>query len=282
MTRRSIAAGFRCSFRILARFSVVLLVAPGAVNLHSDWTPAAERVSYVAHRVYTTGIGEHATEILPGGAQVTLNTDTRVRAHATEWSNSVFLETGEALFDNIARESMPMSVAAGTVTFHAKHARFSLYRLSDDAYIANVFEGKLTVTPRGMARGYQAYDFPPFEMKAGRRAVFRTGQILVSRFTAEEGENLLSWTAGMLTFEHATLMDATLEMNRYNRQKIVIADRSITQLLVSGTYTSTGPETFARALETLFPIRATFYRTGGRSAGLIVLTRRTRTATERS
>jgi transmembrane sensor len=48
-------------------------------------------------------------------------------------------------------------------------------------------------------------------------------------------------------FDHTTLAEAVAEFNRYNRQKIVIADPQIAKLEIGGTFPSDDVKLFGRA-----------------------------------
>lgn len=56
----------------------------------------------------------------------------------------------------------------------------------------------------------------------------------------------LSWQRGVLVFHHATLMDVAKEYNRYNQQKIVIADTDAGARIINATLPATDVGAFAR------------------------------------
>ena len=51
--------------------------------------------------------------------------------------------------------------------------------------------------------------------------------------------NELGWRRGVLVFDNTTLADAAIEFNRYNRQKLVIADPAAARLTIDGTFQTT-------------------------------------------
>jgi ferric-dicitrate binding protein FerR (iron transport regulator) len=83
---------------------------------------------------------------------------------------------------------------------------------------------------------------------------------------------LLAWIDGKLIFDGNSLGDVVSEFNRYNREKMQIADASIAAFRIGGSYSATNPEGFAKRLRT-FGIRAERYRSSGRGASVIVLTK---------
>ena len=52
----------------------------------------------------------------------------------------------------------------------------------------------------------------------------------------QEIANELAWRRGVLVFDNATLGDVVAEINRYNRQKLVISDADAAQLKIVGTF----------------------------------------------
>ena len=82
--------------------------------------------------------------------------------------------------------------------------------------------------------------------------MFVAGAISVTKKTPKDLSNELGWRRGVLVFRHATLADAAEEFNRYNAQKIVIADPETARLTFSATLPTHETHTFVRILSKLF------------------------------
>jgi transmembrane sensor len=65
----------------------------------------------------------------------------------------------------------------------------------------------------------------------------------------------MAWTTGRLQFRGDSLGEAVDEFNRYNRRQLRLADASLAQLRVGGTFNATDPESFAAALTSAFGLR---------------------------
>jgi transmembrane sensor len=65
----------------------------------------------------------------------------------------------------------------------------------------------------------------------------------------------LGWRRGMLVFDHTTLADMAGEYNRYNREKIVIADATTARLTISGTLPTNDIDAFTRVARKFFNLR---------------------------
>ncbi|HSZ73536.1 MAG TPA: hypothetical protein VK779_01860, partial [Rhizomicrobium sp.] len=68
--------------------------------------------------------------------------------------------------------------------------------------------------------------------------------------------NDLAWRRGVLVFEDTTLADAAQEFNRYNSEKIVIADLHSARLKISGILKVNDLAEFMRMARNFFDLRA--------------------------
>jgi ferric-dicitrate binding protein FerR (iron transport regulator) len=66
----------------------------------------------------------------------------------------------------------------------------------------------------------------------------------------------LAWTAGRLWFQGETLQQEVGEFNRYNVRHLSIADPSIMNMSLGGSFAATDPDSFVAALKHSFPIIA--------------------------
>jgi len=94
---------------------------------------------------------------------------------------------------------------------------------------------------------------PP--VHAGEAALVLPDRVTVRRLESQQLESRLSWTTGRLQFRGDSLADAVDEFNRYNRRHLRLADVSLAQLRVGGTFNATDPESFAAALASTFNLQ---------------------------
>jgi transmembrane sensor len=59
----------------------------------------------------------------------------------------------------------------------------------------------------------------------------------------------------MLTFLHTPLSEVARELNRYNREKIVIADASVARLTMNGAIPATSVSAFTNTARDVFGLR---------------------------
>jgi transmembrane sensor len=90
-------------------------------------------------------------------------------------------------------------------------------------------------------------------LSPGDEFVDRSGRANLSHVDIEDA---LDWQRGLLTFREDTLATAAAELNRYSPTSLVVRDRRIAGLRVSGSFRAGDPARFARAIALIHPVRA--------------------------
>ena len=62
------------------------------------------------------------------------------------------------------------------------------------------------------------------QLGAGKVVVATDNDVVVTTKSDVALANDLAWRTGMVVFNHTTLAEAAAELNRYNHEKLVIAD----------------------------------------------------------
>jgi len=231
----------RRTLPILFRMAAAALVLGVAGYAASDYL----KPKPVAH-TYATAIGGSETIRLSDGSRIELNTDTVLRTEFRGNHRFVALEKGEAYFDIVHDAQRPLIVQVGRQRIVDLGTQFSVHR----------DEGRLEVKlVEGRAQ---------FEAANGKKlAVLTPGDVLVKRGPAlivtRKSERVLSdelsWRRGMLTFLHTPLSEVAHELNRYNRQKIVIADASVARLTMNGAIPATSVSAFTNTARDVFGLK---------------------------
>ncbi len=194
-------------------------------------------------RSYETGFGERRVVLLADGSHVTLDSESRIRVKLEAGRRSVELASGQAFFDVQGDRSRPFVVTAGDADVTAIGTRFDVRRSGDGAQVTLV-EGKVEVRDRPAAA-------PRWFLSAGQQVLTTEPRAVVRRVDAISET---SWTSGRLIFAGDTIEAATAEVNRYSREKVVIAAPSIARIAVSGAFNTGDVEGFVSALTELYPV----------------------------
>ena len=79
---------------------------------------------------------------------------------------------------------------------------------------------------------------------------------MIVRKVSEQGlTDRLAWQRSVLVFRHVTLADVAAEFNRYNREKIIVADPAAAKLEIVGAFPANDLELFGRAAHRVLGVR---------------------------
>jgi transmembrane sensor len=226
-----------------------------------------------------TFVGTAITEIgalrqlpLPDGSIVHLNTDTAVDIHFSSTERLVRLTRGEAFFAVARHPTRPFRVEAGAISVRAVGTAFNV-RWRADAVEVLVTEGKVSVNPAESSPTETATNpsavlssitFDPRVLTAGEKAIVSAAvddrkaaePLMIAKLDPLRIESALAWQARRLEFSETPLSEVVAEFNRYNRQRVVIADPALGAVSFGGAFRSDGYESLVEVLEQSFNVVA--------------------------
>ena len=217
--------------RIAAVFAIVAIA--GALTANYMMRPH--------DRFYSTPIGGHETVRFADGSQIELNTATSIRARMTTQERIVWLEKGEAFFHIKHDPLHPFVVMAGRHRVTDLGTEF-LVKSGPKQLQVTVVQGQVSFdTPDSLSRS-QAVLLTP-----GDVATASAGNVSIAMVSTRALNDELSWRHGVLVFDNATLADAAREFNRYNREKLIVADPAAASMTIVGTFATGDVRLFAQA-----------------------------------
>lgn len=216
---------------------------------------------------YTTAIGEQRIITLLDGTRLSLNSDTRIDVDLQKTQRHIILKRGEAYFEVTHDPSRPFIVTAGNRTVTALGTTF-LVRYDPQITAVTLVEGKVTVAPAADANppsprerrgaGGEALSAGTAEavtLSPGERLTFApTGTASID---IPKPETTAAWRRGEVILDDTPLRAAATEMNRYERQHLVIDDPEVAKLPVSGIYKTGDTIGFAHAVATVYGLQIT-------------------------
>lgn len=211
--------------------------------------PAAALIGAPQEQVFSTGVGQTATVTLGDGSIVTLDTNTRLRAHETEGRRMVRLDRGQAFFKVAHDRSRPFTVAAGGKTITALGTAFNV-RLERGRVEVVLTEGRVKVSgpkPLQLPLSPPPRPIPEADMTPGSRLVAAGSDDW--RIVRVDVQEATSWRQGQLVFVQRPLGDVADELNRYSRKKIVIRDEELAHAPITGGFAVGDVEGFVEAVE---------------------------------
>lgn len=196
-----------------------------------------------------TRVGQRMAVAVMPGISLDLNTDSRVY-----WRNGtparLWLDRGEIALRLAAERRLHLLTPGGQ------------FQLDPGAYNVRLRGAgcELAVLAGGVADGSTT------RIGSGEVALVTAGQVSIQ--ARDDIGGVTAWQHDTLVLNGESLDYAVAEMNRYLPDKIVIGDPALSRLRVGGSFATTRPSEFLRALRSSFGIRATAGPAGG-----IVLTR---------
>ena len=229
------AAPRKHRFLPMAAAAVALLAVAGMIL----WlAPAAD---------LTTDVGEQRLVTLKDGTHVFLNTATRIAVNFDAHARRVELKSGEALFDVAKKPTWPFIVKAGDRQIKALGTSFVVRRDATQTSVTLV-EGIVSVSTDGPSRnrGVSAPAAPRvFTLKPGQKLTFLGAQ---ARLDVTPLDKAVAWRRGEIIFDDTNLSDAAAELNRYNKDKLVVEQPSAQALRVTGLFQTGDSLSFAHAV----------------------------------
>lgn len=195
---------------------------------------------------FATDVGEQYRASLPDGSLVELNTATRVAVDLTAEERDIRLTKGEAVFDVAKDPKRPFVVRTPLGDIRAIGTVFAVR--SENGLEVAVSEGVVMIERDGKVIARVA---------AGETcSLSRSGDVRHEENQAPRIARGLAWREGKVAFAGETLAEAVAELNRYNKNKVEIADPEVAAIRVGGYFRATDPAGFAHALEKSFPVVA--------------------------
>jgi transmembrane sensor len=200
-------------------------------------------------KTYATAIGGHATIVLTDGSTIELNTDTVMHVSDDQTRRTAMLEKGEAFFRIKHDPLRPFTVSAAGHVITDIGTEFTVRRDPDDLTVA-LIEGRARFASSGIWSNSQSTVLTPGDILETTGNSISVAKKPIATLTSE-----LAWRRGVLVFENATLTDAARELNRYNAQKVVIADEAVGRLRFDASIRTDGIQVFTRVVRQVFGLR---------------------------
>lgn len=210
------------------------------------WPASGVIQDFLRTERYATDVGEQYRTALSDGSLVELNTATKVAVDLRPEQRHVRLTKGEAVFEVAKDARRPFIVRTPLGDIRAIGTVFAVR--SENALEVAVSEGVVTIERNGKVVARVA---------AGETcSLSASGDVRHEDNQAPRIARELAWREGKVAFAGETLAEAVAELNRYNRNKLEIADPEVASIHVGGYFRATDPAGFARALEKSFPVVA--------------------------
>lgn len=218
-------------------FASIITLAAAALLSAAALMSASVNAKSLPMQVYSTAVGETRRVVLDEWISVRMNTGSVAAVTLDDDLCEVGLDHGEALFE-IGRDSpRSLRVVAGGLVMSTQAAKFSV-RVRD---MKNM---ELLVSTRQVRVGTTL-------VGENQWARISSDGLRLRDLNPAAIARRLEWTTGHFTFAGETLSEAVGEFNRYNKRKLVIADRTIGYIPIGGKFPVDDVQGFVAALRPL-------------------------------
>jgi len=205
---------------------------------------------------YTTAIGEQRRIVLADGTRLTLNTDTKIRAHLDQQRRLIHLERGEAFFDVAKETSRPFIVRTPTALIRVLGTRFSVLNTKDSSSLVTVVEGRVGLAAdRDIAQAADATFAPVATLVANQQAHITAQQQTVIPADVDAGA-LTAWRDGTLIYNSEPIARVLEDISRYFDGEIRLGEPALANTEVVAIFQLQDKENTLKALEEAFHVAA--------------------------
>jgi|HubBroStandDraft_2_1064218.scaffolds.fasta_scaffold05158_2 transmembrane sensor len=197
-----------------------------------------------SEQTISTALGGRQVVELGSGSHAELNTSTVLRVASDD--RKAWLDTGEAYFQIKHDAQHPFVVSVAGYRVVDLGTKFVILNQSGRVKIV-LLEGRARVEP--VSDPAHATTLSP-----GDVAIATADALSITKEDPQRIAKALGWRHGVLIFEHTSLAEVMAQFNRYNAEKLVIADTDTAKLTVDGTFPVNGVSQFATAAKAVFGV----------------------------
>ncbi len=205
--------------------------------------PSVPVVTYSARR------GEILKVPLSDGTLVTLDTASTIAVRYLQHAREVQLVEGRALFDVAKDKARPFTVSTRGLQVRAVGTSFVVRNTQARAPEVLVYEGIVDVGAH--------IDTVPVRVGADMRVIASISGPALNVMSVDPTElsHELAWQQGLFEIEDVSLAMMAEEYVRYSDMRIVIPDRKVAELTITGRFFATNPIGFANAAAASFGLK---------------------------
>lgn len=197
-------------------------------------------------KAYRTGPGDSRVVALADGSQIRLAGDTELRVRDGLFSRAAVLGRGQAEFDIVHDARRPFRVRARQVEVRDLGTRFVVRDRGDAEYV-RLLEGRVLLADPTSGRALR-------ELQPGQEAQLSasSGGLAVAVATPA---HVAMRSGGRMLLRDTSLFDTLRTIEWQNGVDIVLRDRELGNIRISGSYQTDNAASFLNALAQVEPVR---------------------------
>lgn len=191
---------------------------------------------------YRTGAGTGRAVVLADGSRVDLSGDTELRVRILPWRRDAELVRGEAFFDVRHEKARAFRVSSGTTSVRVLGTAFNVDRQSPTRTAVAVYRGAVEVGVAGE---------PELVLRKGDGARVVDGHVTAQPRLAGSAPE---WKSGWFEASDIPLGVLVEKVQRYSTRPIVLQDRALLALPISGRFHVSDTAQVLRAMQAAYNV----------------------------
>lgn len=240
------------SLRQFAKWGSVTAAAVIVMTSAALWRDAG--LIQRAFADYAVAPGTYSELTLSDGSRVYLDGDSAINTDFSEAERNVELIRGRAWFDVTRNENRPFNVTGGTASVHVLGTAFAV-ELEPEVTKVTVERGLVAVHSKGKS--------DTVRLEAGDSAAVTKDRI--EQIRDGDAEARLAWRRGLIMMNQTPLKSVVQELGKYTGGRIILSNKELEDLPVSGVFQAQDPDAVFDAL------RSTLNLTVVRVPGLMTI-----------
>ena len=228
---------FRKVWAIAACVAILML----SLTSYQFW-PSTSNPNFNAQ--YQSARAEQLDFVLPDGSKLSLDAQTQLALQYDTKQRVSHLKQGRALFDVAKNPQRPFIVNTNRANITVLGTRFSVDSKSNSTRIS-VEHGRVKVQSTRHAQHL-------IELVQGQQAVLNDQGVDVQSMNPQLVD---AWRNGRLVFNNVPLNEVCAEFNRYHDADFEFTDQSVSNLMLSGTFSASELDNFLDLLPHVLPIK---------------------------
>lgn len=246
------------------RFDRRVLIGGGLGMAAASVAAAVVGADRLGATTYRTQPGEQRRLRLTDGSTVMLNTASKLRVRFNGDERRLFLDAGQAWFQVAKDAQRPFRVFVGEDEVRALGTAFDIRRDGDRATVT-LEEGRVAIFRQASSQPLKPASGGGNKLMAGPAAPAvilspgdeaRLVRAAAPAVAVVDLAHVQAWRTDRVILESTPLGEAIEEFNRYGGPRLVLGDRDLASLPVSGVFHTDRPQAFAEAIASSFPVEA--------------------------
>ncbi|RXK14511.1 siderophore-interacting protein [Halarcobacter mediterraneus] len=188
---------------------------------------------------------------LPDNSTIDLDVKTQIEVKYYNTKRTVTLNSGKAMFSIAKDKEKPFLIKTGNIVIEVLGTKFEVVHLNNIIKI-NVLEGLVKVSH--IYNSYGKMETLIQLKKADTLSLDENGKFLNHEELININE-IANWKNDIIKFDKTTLKEASSLFERYSNKKMKFETYELSQLKISGKFSTLKYDTFLEAIELIYPIK---------------------------